>query len=65
MIGNFRLANTNVISVDGDTSFKMYQDDDPPYFSPYSTNPINKPVFVKKKMSVEIVGRVKRTLLDL
>lgn len=54
-----------VFSVKGETTFKMYQADDPPYLAPYSTNPANKPIFPKKKNDWEIVGRVKRTLLDL
>lgn len=54
-----------VFAVDGETTFKMYQADDPPYLAPYSTNPANKPIFPKKKKDWEIVGRVKRTLLDL
>lgn len=54
-----------VFSIKGETTFKMYQSDDPPYLAPYSTNPINKPIFPKKKNDWEIVGRVKRTLLDL
>jgi SOS-response transcriptional repressor LexA len=54
-----------VFAVKGETTFKMYQADDPPYLAPYSTNPSNKPIFPKKKTDWEIVGRVKRTLLDL
>lgn len=49
----------------GETTFKMYQADDPPYLAPYSTNPANRPIFPKKKADWEIVGRVKRTVLDL
>jgi SOS-response transcriptional repressor LexA len=49
----------------GETTFKMYQADDPPYLAPYSTNPANKPIFPKKKAEWEIIGRVKRTVLDL
>jgi len=54
-----------IFSIKGETTFKMYQADDPPYLAPYSTNPSNKPIFPKKKSEWEIVGRVKRTLLDL
>lgn len=49
----------------GETTFKMYQAEDPPYLAPYSTNPANKPIFPKKRGDWEIVGRVKRTVLDL
>lgn len=54
-----------VFAVKGETTFKMYQVDEPPYLAPYSTNPMNKPIFPKKKTDWEIVGRVKRTVLDL
>lgn len=54
-----------IFSVKGETTFKMYQADDPPYLAPFSTNPLNKPIFPKKKNDWEIVGRVKRTVLDL
>lgn len=54
-----------IFAIDGTTTFKMYQADDPPYLAPYSTNPANKPIFPKKKHAWEVVGRVKRTILDL
>jgi SOS-response transcriptional repressor LexA len=54
-----------VFSFKGETTFKMYQADDPPYLAPYSTNPANKPIFPKKKNDWEVIGRVKRTILDL
>lgn len=54
-----------IFSIKGETTFKMYQADDPPYLAPYSTNPLNKPIFPKRKNDLEIVGRVKRTVLDL
>lgn len=54
-----------VFAVGGKTTFKMYMAGDPPYLAPHSTNPINPPIFIKRKADVEIVGRVKRTLLDL
>lgn len=54
-----------VFAVGGKTTFKMYMAGDPPYLSPHSTNPINPPLFIKRKGDIEIVGRVKRTVLDL
>jgi SOS-response transcriptional repressor LexA len=55
-----------VISRRGEASFKLWRSD-PPRFSPYSTNPVHEPVFVKSKEAAQgmVVGRVKRTVLDL
>jgi SOS-response transcriptional repressor LexA len=55
-----------VISRRGEASFKLWRSD-PPRFAPYSTNPSHEPIFVKTKAEAEkmIVGRVKRTVLDL
>ncbi len=50
----------------GEATFKLWRPD-PPRFAPHSTNPIHEPVFVKSKAEAEklVVGRVKRTVLDL
>lgn len=55
-----------VISQRGEATFKTWRPD-PPRFAPYSTNPIHEPIFVKSKAEAEklVVGRVKRTVLDL
>jgi len=55
-----------VISQRGEATFKMWRPD-PPRFAPYSTNPSHEPIFVKSKADAEklVVGRVKRTVLDL
>lgn len=55
-----------VISQRGEATFKMWRPD-PPRFAPYSTNPVHEPIFVKSKAEAErlVVGRVKRTVLDL
>ena len=53
-----------VFSLRGETTFKMWQAD-PPHFAPYSTNPTNKPIFLKKKTDAEIIGRVKISILEL
>jgi SOS-response transcriptional repressor LexA len=55
-----------VISRRGEATFRLWRSD-PPRFSPYSTNPIHEPIFVKSKPEAErlVVGRVKRTMLDL
>jgi SOS-response transcriptional repressor LexA len=49
----------------GEMTFKMWQGDAPAHLAPYSTNPANKPIFPKKKSDFEVIGRVKRTVLDL
>lgn len=54
-----------IFAIKGKTTFKEYVADDPPYLAPQSNNPKNRPIIIKKKSDVEIVGRVKRTLLDL
>lgn len=54
-----------VFSHRGETTFKMWQGGDPQHLAPYSTNPANKPIFFKKKSHLEVIGRVKRTILEL
>lgn len=55
-----------VISQRGEATFKLWRPD-PPRFSPHSTNPVHEPIFVKSKAEAEkmVVGRVKRSVLDL
>lgn len=53
-----------VFSVRGETTFKRWHPD-PPRLEPYSTNPANQTIFVKHHKTLEVVGRVKRTVLDL
>ncbi len=56
-----------IFSLDGETTYKMWQADDPPYLAPYSTNSTHKPILIteKKRRGFAVVGRVKRTILDL
>lgn len=54
-----------IFSIDGETTYKMWVDDDPAYLAPYSTNPTHKPIFVRRKRDFDVIGRVKRTVLDL
>lgn len=49
----------------GETTYKRWQGGDPAYLEPYSTDVIHKPIFVHKKKDFEVIGRVKRTVLDL
>lgn len=53
-----------VFSLKGETTYKMWQGGENPHLAPYSTNPANKPLFFKKS-DIEVIGRVKRTSLDL
>lgn len=53
-----------VFSVRGEATYKMWQPD-PARLEPWSTNPANKPIFVKSKRDLVVVGRVRRTILDL
>lgn len=53
-----------VFSVRGQTTYKMWHAD-PVYLAPYSTNPANQPIFIKKKRDLGVIGRVRRTVLDL
>lgn len=54
-----------VFSVRGETTYKLWQKDEPSYLAPFSTDAIHKPIFIKKMRDLEVIGRVKRTLLDL
>jgi SOS-response transcriptional repressor LexA len=38
---------------------------DPEYLMPFSTNPANEPVFIRRKRDFSVIGRVRRTVLDL
>jgi SOS-response transcriptional repressor LexA len=54
-----------IFSLNGETTYKMWQEGDPAYLAPYSTNPAHKPKIIKRKRDFEVIGRVKRTVLDL
>ena len=55
-----------VFSRRGEATYKLWRPD-PPRLTPYSINPAHEPLFVKTKREAEgmIVGRVKRSVLDL
>lgn len=53
-----------VFSIRGETTFKQWHAD-PPYLEPYSWDPVHKPIFVKRKRDLEIVGRAVRSVLEL
>lgn len=54
-----------VFSLRGKTTYKRWHGEDPPYLAPYSTDPSHEPTFVGGKKGFEVVGRVRRTVLDL
>ncbi len=45
-------------------TFKLWQPD-PDRLQPHSWNAANKPIFIRRKNDFEVIGRVKRTVLDL
>jgi SOS-response transcriptional repressor LexA len=47
----------------GEATYKRWRRD-PPRLEPFSTNPANEPIFVSED-GFEVVGRVRRTVLDL
>lgn len=53
-----------VFSLRGETTYKRWRPD-PPRLVPYSTNPANESIFVKSQKDFAVIGRVKRTVLDL
>lgn len=53
-----------IFALRGQTTFKMWQAGETPYLAPYSTNPMHKPILFRKR-DLEVIGRVKRTFLDL
>jgi SOS-response transcriptional repressor LexA len=54
-----------VFSVRGETTYKRWHAGPPPYLDPNSSDQIYKPIFVKRKRDLEVIGRVRRTVLDL
>lgn len=54
-----------VFSVRGQTTFKSWQGDDVPHLAPLSYNKANKPVFIKKKSDLEVIGRAIRAIIDM
>ena len=49
---------------DEGSTYKVWHAD-PPYLLPHSTNPANLPIFPKRKRDFTVIGRVRRTVLDL
>lgn len=53
-----------VFALRGETTFKRWHPD-PARLAPFSTNPAHEPVFIKRQKDFDVVGRVRRTVLDL
>jgi SOS-response transcriptional repressor LexA len=53
-----------VFAIRGEATYKLWAPE-PPHLAPFSTNPSHKPIFLKGRKGLEVVGRVKRTVLDL
>jgi SOS-response transcriptional repressor LexA len=53
-----------VFSRRGEATYTLWQPN-PPHLAPFSWNPANKPIFVKGKRDFTVIGRVRRTVLDL
>lgn len=53
-----------VFAVRGESTYKLWRAA-PPRLEPYSTDPSNGPIFLDKRQGMIVVGRVRRSILDL
>lgn len=53
-----------IFSIRGEATYKLWEPD-PPRLEPSSTDVSNKAIFINKKIRLFVVGRVRRTILDL
>ena len=53
-----------VFAIKGEATYKLWRPGPPARLEPYSTNPMNEPIFPERR-KLFVVGRVRRTLLDL
>jgi SOS-response transcriptional repressor LexA len=49
----------------GEATYKLWHPGDPAYLEPSSWDASNKPQFVKRMKELFVIGRVRRTLMDL
>ncbi len=54
-----------VFAIRGATTYKRWQAGKPSYLAPFSTDPTEGPIFIEKHKDFEVVGRVRKTMLDL
>lgn len=53
-----------VFSERGETTYKLWQPE-PARLVPHSTNPVHQPKFIRRRRDIEVVGRVRRSILEL
>lgn len=53
-----------IFCIKGETTYKLWYQN-PPRLEPFSTEPSNKPIFLDRRQKVIVIGRVRRTILDL
>jgi len=53
-----------IFAVRGEATYKLWKSK-PPRLQPYSTDPVNDPIFIDRRNSLAIVGRVRRSIFDL
>lgn len=46
------------------TTYKRWHAGPPSYLGPFSTNPVHQPIF-RRRSEIQVIGRVRRTVLDL
>lgn len=49
----------------GEATYKLWRPGEPAYLEPNSWDNTNKPVFIKRMKDLTVLGRVRRTILDL
>jgi SOS-response transcriptional repressor LexA len=54
-----------LFSLRGETTYKRYYDDPVVRLEPYSTNPLNRPIYPTKDKDWLVIGRVFRSVYDL
>jgi len=53
-----------IFALRGETTFKRWHPE-PDRLAPFSTNPAHEPIFIKRQKDFDVIGRVRRTVLDL
>lgn len=53
-----------IFAVRGEVTYKIWRNS-PARLAPYSTDPTNEPIFIDKKSSLIVIGRVRRSILEL
>lgn len=54
-----------IFSVKGEVTYKRWQGGDPAYLDPFSTDASHRPIFIRRKQDLDVIGRVVKTVLDL